>query len=152
MISVLARPSWSDIEKGTAHLALTITKTRVSPDFIVGVNRGGLVPAVILSHMLDVPLIPVSYSSKDGAGDDKNHSNVLPTIGDSFATPQTLLIVDDIADTGHTLAELTRHYRSQGNHVLTVSLYRKEFPVLVPDFAWQVISDDDPWIVFPWER
>lgn len=41
------------------------------PDFLVGVGRGGLVPAAYLSHRLDVPLLSVDHSSGDAAFADE---------------------------------------------------------------------------------
>ena len=51
-------------------------------DYILGINRGGLIPAVILSHMLKVPHIPICYSAPDGNGDDKNSRIDLPVMTD----------------------------------------------------------------------
>ena len=46
-------------------------------DFIVGLSRGGLVPAVYISHLLDKPLKTMDYSSKSGNGSG-NHLNEIP--------------------------------------------------------------------------
>lgn len=121
---------------------------RSRPDYIVGLSRGGLIPATILSHMTDIPLVPVKYSSKSGNGDNRNHDNVLPHIDGA-----TLLIVDDISDSGNTLREVVDHYRYEGHTVRTAALYYKELanPVFVPDIVWKTIPEDGPWIVFPWE-
>ena len=42
-------------------------------DGVLAPVRGGLWHGVIASHRLNVPLTPIQYSSKKGAGDDKNH-------------------------------------------------------------------------------
>ncbi len=128
---------------GIAETVLSEHKRK--PDVIIGVSRGGLIAAVRASHLLRVPMIPVSYSSKDGAGDDRNHNNTLPEL-----KGKKILIVDDIADSGHTLKELVDHY-SNDNKVETAALYYKVSSVLEPTYYGYPIDDDFGWVVFPWE-
>lgn len=119
-------------------------------DYIVGTNRGGLIPAVIISHMLKVPHLPISYSSPDGTGDDKNSLIDLPKIRDS-----KILIIDDICDSGLTMQYICRHYgRKMGNTVRSAVIYVKEHSSKhIPDFhAFAVINEKQDWIVFPWEQ
>lgn len=116
---------------------------------IVGVSRGGLVPAVVLSHLASVPLIPVSYSAKEGKGDGRNHTNVVP----QFNRDDVILIVDDIADSGYTLKELVESIQPQVSQVYTTSLYYKITSVYQPDFwCWTIGEKElDQWVWFPWE-
>ncbi len=117
---------------------------------IVGIARGGLFPALIISHLLDVPMESVYYSSERGAGDGKNHKNFLPKLS---AKPYSqILIVDDIYDTGNTLVEVTNYYITQQYDVSTAVLYYKEGSARRdPDVYIQQIPKDAPWIVFPYE-
>ena len=114
---------------------MQMQKARFEPVQVIGLTRGGLIPAVILSHMYnDIPVIPISYSSTDGAGDNKNHNNELPTIAQI-----NTLIIDDIADSGRTLHEVSSYYMHQGASVQTASLYYKEGSMIQPNFFWQEI-------------
>ena len=140
---VLTHPSYNDIEKGCARIALDLTMNNDhQPEVIVGLTRGGLFPAVILSHMLNLPMNAVSYSSKRGAGDNRNHINILPEIPSNNFESGTgrlpkdpcLLLVDDIADSGNTLKEVASEYRSRGHEVITAVLYWKESSIFQPDF------------------
>lgn len=145
----LYNPTYNDITDACIAFVKQIKMYNIEFDAIIGVSRGGLVPANILSHALDIPLIPVSYSSFNGKGDDRNHENVLPPIAD-----KKLLIIDDICDSGHTLRELADHYSAdQLNTVYTACIYYKlrKNPVIVTNFSWLTINEDSPWIVFPWE-
>ena len=160
MKPTLVHPSWHDIEKGASILALQIEKRRHGPppEWVVGLTRGGLIPAVIISHLLDLPMMPVNYSSKDGRGDNRNHNNSLPMISGDISSGAgvapsipSLLIVDDICDSGKTLLEVKEHYLKQQHYVWTAALYFKKTATIVPDFYWQRIWPDSPWIVFPWE-
>lgn len=129
-----------------------IRNLRYPPNCIIGLSRGGLFPAIVISHMLDnLEVIPVSYSSKSGKGDDKNYANALPLIGGCHSA--TLLVVDDICDSGQTLKEVVDFYAMRSHHVYTATLYYKAIPngPIEPDIYWHQIPEDAPWIIFPWE-
>lgn len=157
-------PTWKHVEESAQYLVLgleTISKTNDGwqPDYIIGLTRGGLIPAVLISHILDVPMIAVNYSSAVGAGDNKNHQNALPAIyggtvsgtGELPAAPN-LLIVDDICDSGHTLKEVYEFYANQGHNVHTAVMYYKEGGVFTPTLWWHWLPKDAPWIIFSWEN
>ena len=55
--------SWQDIDKLTKTLLRKIGKTKY--DCILGITRGGLIPAVKISHALNIPLQPVNYQTRD---------------------------------------------------------------------------------------
>ena len=158
---VTRKPSWNSIQIACQDVfAPAIKELPHDIDYIVGLSRGGLIPAVILSHLTDIPLFPVKYSSKSGNGDNKNHDNELPLppvdyVSGSHEPVQypTLLVVDDISDSGLTLREVVDCYRSEGHVVYSASLYYKELsePVITPDIIWRTIPEDGPWILFPWE-
>lgn len=117
-------------------------------DTIVGLTRGGLMPAQELSHLMNIPMVAVQYSSKEGAGDNKNHANELPEIKGN-----SILLVDDICDSGNTLRELHDIYESKGYKVFSAVIYYKtqKDPVYKPD-VWAInISQNFGWIIFPWE-
>lgn len=162
MKATLTHPSWAQIEKGCAKIALQLVKSNYKPDYIVGLSRGGLIPAVIISHILDIPLIPISYSSLEGNGDDKRNENILPTILGSgwsgmgkLPLPPNLFLIDEICDSGNTLYEVFEHYAKQGHSIRTATLYVKQLSLdnqlIIPDFYWQKIDNTSPWIEFPWE-
>lgn len=118
-------------------------------DTIVGLTRGGLMPAVELSHKMNIPMEAIQYSSKDGDGDSKNHANVLPKI-----TGKSILIVDDICDSGRTLKELHEHYEGMGYKVFSAVIFFKDHrdsTLYTPD-VWAIkISQNFGWIHFPFE-
>jgi hypoxanthine phosphoribosyltransferase len=147
-INNVLKPTYNDIHKACEILAEHVIKMTVKIDRIVGVSRGGLIPAVIMSHIMDLPFTPISYSSTSGAGDNKNHHNVLPDVdGD------VILIVDDICDTSLTLHEICEHYDTRGKIVYTAVLHFKERKdgKHVPDFYWVKVQENDGWIVYPFE-
>lgn len=132
--------------------ALTIVREARSIDWIdavVAPSRGGLMFGVIASHKLNVPLIPVRYSSKEGHGDDKNHTNelVLP-----WFPAKTLFLTDDIVDSGLTMQEIKDFYVSKGYKVITACFHYKEGSVFHPDLYFWRIPADSEFINFPYEN
>ena len=57
--------SWQDVENSCTNIALQMYKDNWRPDYIVGITRGGNVPATILSNMLDVRCEALKVSLRD---------------------------------------------------------------------------------------
>src|ERR1700712_2326413 len=69
------------------------------PDFVIGIGRGGLVPAVYLSHLLKLPMLSIDHSAKvPGFADE-----LLGKVAKKSAAGTRLLFVDDINDSGGTI-------------------------------------------------
>ncbi len=103
----------------------TIAEWARDKDFktIYGIPRGGLIVAVCLSHLLDLPIM---LSRED-------------------ITKQTL-IVDDIVDSGNTINQLYTLLGASDFHV--ASLYLADGATHTPAFFARQKTD---WVVFPWE-
>jgi hypoxanthine phosphoribosyltransferase len=143
----ITSPSYDALHSAAVMMVREI-RTMGWIDAVVAPARGGLLFGVIASHKLNVPLIPVSYSSKSGAGDDKNHSNELPEMSGSI---NTILITDDIVDSGKTLKEMVRHYEDHGIKVLTAAFHFKESAVYHPSVYYWRIPEDSEFINYPYE-
>lgn len=122
------------------------------PDFIIGVGRGGLVPAVYVSHALQIPMLSVDHSAKvPGFADE-----LLGKVADKSAAGTRLLFVDDINDTGGTILSIRNLLAENGCNPDNL-----RFAVLIDncrskarvDHAARIIdrSEDKRWFVFPWE-
>lgn len=164
---------WQQLEKNCTKLALDILKSGFNPDYIVGINRGGLTPAVMLSHMLDVPMHTLKVTLRDGAEEDCDHNLWMSEDAVGYGSmgclenePAKILIVDDINDTGATYAWIKQDWRSTCLPNLkewdTVFGSNVRFAVLVNNLSSKETADysameinkaEDPsWIVFPWEK
>jgi len=149
ILSYPTHPSWDELQEGCIQAAdaMRLNGTAVNVA-ILGLARGGLVNAVIFSHLLsNGPVISIDYSSKAGAGDNVgSHTQLLPEI-----RHQNLLIVDDIIDSGHTMAEVDFIYRQRGHIVVTYASYWKQGAAHTPDYFQYEIPAKSEWIIFPWE-
>jgi uncharacterized protein len=151
---------WTQIERWCHRIALDILKTDWRPDYIVGLTRGGLVPGVLLSHLLNVPM----HTLKVQLRDDDQDCEMNCWMPEDVADGKNILIVDDINDTGDTLAWIRDDWRKsvfRGNMdyhwhkrvrvaVLVNNLASKESV----DYSVDEINKalNDCWIVFPWEQ
>lgn len=143
------KPTYEEIDKAVRRMAALIKDLEMEFGAVLALARGGLIPGVILSKALSLPLMVANYSSKRGNGDDQDHDNVLPI----YENKKPLLIIDDICDTGRTLREVVDFYSSKNVSVYTAVLHFKNInvPPIFPDFRWQTIPQDSGWIVYPWE-
>lgn len=118
--------SWTGFDEIINDICRKIYRSGAEILKVYGIPRGGLVPAVAISHRLGVPLTD--------------------TLG-----PHTLL-VDDISDSGRTFEKLTNSGRilQVFPHFYTASIYIREGTVHLPNFYGLEIKDTR-WIVFPWE-
>lgn len=84
-----------------ATLARQITISRWRPDYIVGLTRGGLIPATMLSHWLQVPMHTLNVSLRDdsGMGPESN----LWMAEDAFGYPKAERFVENENDIGAVL-------------------------------------------------
>lgn len=145
-MSYPTHPSYDQIHEG----CMAFAQTYDAPDIILGLMRGGMPNAIILSHIYgDVEMLAVDYSSKKGKGENAgNHVNSLPDLRPEV---RRVLIVDDICDSGHTMAEVVKAYESRGYEVDCYVSYLKEGSVFWrTDHTYKIPADSD-WIVFPWE-
>ena len=117
---------WEDIEEAVKHLADFLKEQDIR--YVVGIPRGGLIPAVMISHQSGIPLTTL----------DK--LEVLEGI-----SKEQVAIVDDISDSGITLTP----FITQGYTVVTLC-HKFTCPIEVSNFKFQVQETD--WVLFPWER
>jgi hypoxanthine phosphoribosyltransferase len=143
----ITNPSYDQLHSAAITMVRE-ARTLAWIDCVIAPARGGLLHGVIASHKLNVPLVTIHYSSKQGKGDDKNHLNELPVL----TQYKTLYLCEDICDSGHTLKELADHYTSQGIKVITSVFHYKEGAAFRPDMYFWFIQKDSEFICYPWEN
>ncbi len=122
------------------------------PDFIVGIGRGGLVPGTFLSHRMAIALLSIDFSSEVPAFADA----LLAEIAAGTNGGRRYLLVDDINDSGKTIAALRRAIVGHGGlaeNVRFAVLINNVRSSEVVDYTSSTIdrSIDKDWFVFPWE-
>lgn len=137
--------TWSRTDALIVKLSKMIRKN-FSPDFVVGVARGGLVPAIRLSHLLDSEFRVVQIRHYSANGRLKKPK----LISGTGRLRGRVLVVDDVADTGKTLNFACRYVRRRGSKVVkTATLGCKPHAEFIPDYF---VFESARWMVFPWER
>lgn len=122
------------------------------PNFVIGIGRGGLVPAVYLSHQLNRPMLSIDHSSKvPGFADE-----LLAKVATHSAAGTRLLFVDDINDSGGTIDYIRRILTDDGcdnaNLRFAVLLNNERSKASVDYWAEMIDRQEDKrWFVFPWE-
>ena len=66
---------WNKVERAVKDVAMQMYKDNWRPDYIVGITRGGLVPAVMLSHMTDIPMHTLCVQLGAEGLDENTESN-----------------------------------------------------------------------------
>jgi hypoxanthine phosphoribosyltransferase len=142
-------PSWNQIYDMLLDLADRIRKDGFKPDIIVGVSRGGWLPARVLSDLLSNPnLANVRAEFYLGVAETKCEPSLTQPISVAVAG-KTVLIVDEVVDTGKSLKLVKEHIIEEGAvEARTATVYCKPWSNGKPDYYSKKTEN---WIVFPWE-
>jgi hypoxanthine phosphoribosyltransferase len=141
--------TWPLFGEGSRELAAQVADDRYYPDVIIAIARGGLTVAGALAYALSVKncsAINVEYYT--GIDERLEVPVLLPPALDLIdIKDEKVLLVDDVADTGHTLAMVQEVLAPSVQEVRTAVLYRKPRSVVAPEYVWR---HTDLWIDFPW--
>lgn len=158
--------SWGEFQGLVGKICRDISTTGWRPDYVVGITRGGLMPAVMISHYFGVPCETLKVSLRDGGQCESN----LWMAEDAFgveAPPKNILIVDDINDSGATINWIMDDWKSgcypDGDRWETLWNDNVKFATVFDnlasnarvkiDFVGKEINkaEKDVWIDFPFE-
>jgi hypoxanthine phosphoribosyltransferase len=144
------KPSWDEIEEITKKLAENIKKSRFKFDWIVGISRGGLVPARLLSDYLDCSKVAIMrVEFYENVGKTKDFPRITQPVGVSLKG-KNVLLVDDVADTGRSLVVAKDHIKRKGaKEIKIATLHYKPISIFKPDFY---VIETSAWIIYPWEK
>jgi hypoxanthine phosphoribosyltransferase len=173
--------SWQDVEKACVNIALQMYKDNWRPDYIVGITKGGNVPATILCNMLGVRGEALKVSLRD---DDMGPESNLWMAEDAFgyvneedretyksrwdiAKRKNILIVDDINDTGATFNWIKEDWqggclpdeetwKTVWNNNVRFAVITENLSSNFDDVSYSVHevnkAEEDVWLVYPWEN
>ena len=167
--------SWKDVENQVQDILRQIQLSNWQPDYVVGLTRGGLVPANLISQYLEIPMETLKVSLRD---DNSHPESNLWMAEDAYGYGdydlmasddgrKNILIVDDINDSGATLNYIKQDWQSScfpkdkrwkevwGNNVRVAVLVDNESSKSKLNVSYSAVdlnkAEEDCWIVFPWE-
>ena len=119
------------------------------PDIILAIARGGMLPAGALAYALSVKnLYVMNVEYYTGVGERLDFPVILPPpLSFVDLDSARVLIVDDVADTGHTLALVHDFCAPNVAEVRSAVLYEKPRSTIKCEYVWK---RTDRWIDFPW--
>lgn len=143
--------SWDEAYQLAKSLAYKIKSSGFKPDMVIGVARGGFVPARIVCDIL---------FQKDLASVRVEHWGIASSLGKAkikYPLPEEadiagkkILIVDDVADSGGTYAAILDYMKGKAPaEIKTASLHYKTCSSFIPDY-WGEKQDTWQWIIYPW--
>jgi uncharacterized protein len=167
--------TWQDVERQTQEILRQINLDRWRPDYVVGLTRGGLVPANLISQYLECRMETLKVSLRDGAEQETNCWMAEDAFGyggdDGYpadSLKKNILIVDDINDSGATLNWIRNDWMSScfstspvwdhiwGHNVRVAVLVDNESSKSEIPVSYSAVdlnkAEEDCWIVFPWEE
>jgi hypoxanthine phosphoribosyltransferase len=156
--------TWQDVEHQTQEILRQLHTDAWQPDYVVGLTRGGLVPANLISQYLECVMECLKVSLRDDASQPESN---LWMAEDAYEGKH-ILIVDDINDSGATLNWIQQDWMSScfpnnqerwkqvwGNNVRVAVLVDNEASASKLNVSYSAVdlnkADEDVWVVFPWE-
>ncbi len=141
--------SWDEAYRLARNLSRKIKSSGFRPDLVIGIARGGLVPARVVCDFLLL---------KDLAAIKVEHWGIAATLGKAkIKFPlqvdikgKKILVVDDVADSGDTFSVVMDYLaKKEPMEIKTAVLHYKTCSTCVPDY-WAEKLDDWKWIIYPW--
>lgn len=140
---------WDQFGDASRELAQTISHDGYIPDVVVAIARGGLLLSGSIAYALGVKSCgAVNAEFYTGIGTRLPEPIMLPPLLDEASiVGKKVLLVDDVSDSGRTLAMVVQLLELTGAEVRTVVLYTKPGTVYEPTYTWRRTP---LWITFPW--
>ncbi len=141
--------TWQDLGDGARDLAEQVHLDGYRPDMVLAIARGGLLVAGALSYALGVKnTFTMNVEFYTGIDERLEMPMLLPPVPDLVDFAETsVLIADDVADTGATLALVKDFCEGKVAEVRCAVLYEKPRSEVACEYVWRRV---DRWIDFPW--
>jgi hypothetical protein len=148
-VSERERMSWDDLGRGARELAEAVLADGWRPDMLLSIARGGLLLGGALGYALDVKnTFTMNVEFYVGVDERLPMPMILPPVPELVDLEEArVLIVDDVADTGRTLALVKDFCAGRVGEVRAAVLYEKPRSEVRCEYVWR---RTDRWIDFPW--
>jgi len=146
---LLIERTQADIEYFTRNVFKKFTEEGLT--HIVGLARGGLIPATMVAYYFDLPIVVANYSSVNSpnAWNSKEKLDFLPDSNFPLTSESRILLVDDISDTGHTMKEAKAEFERISSVCFTATIDVREDTIFVPDYTSFGVPKNSV-ILYPW--
>jgi len=141
--------SWDQSYQMTFYLFEKITDDEFFPDVIVGIARGGWIPARLLADFYgNKRTANIKIEFYDNTSRASDNPIITQEISENVES-KIVLVVDDVADSGKSLIAAVEHVKNMNpKEIRTATLYYKKHSLLKPDYY---IRETQSWVVYPWE-
>jgi hypoxanthine phosphoribosyltransferase len=141
--------SWSRFGDASRELAAQVAGSGYRPGIILGIARGGLIPAAAVAYAIQVKnVFMMSIEFYTGVEERLEFPVMLPPLLNAVDIKgAAVLVVDDVADTGRTLKLVKDFCAEHVNEVRCAVLYEKPQSIVKCEYVWR---RTDQWIDFPW--
>jgi hypoxanthine phosphoribosyltransferase len=141
--------SWADLDALVERLATAVGREF---DVILAIARGGLVPAGMLAYRLGIrDILVASIAAYDDDGVRAADPAFLEFPPDDLLHGRRVLLVDEVWDSGTTIAAATARARAAGALVTTAVLHYKPGRSLIADRPDHHVVETDAWVVYPFK-
>lgn len=139
---------WAEYGSLLENLAKKVSSHHPKFDLVIGIARGGIPVAMVVSDRLGARVDFINVKSYDGIG-RRTKPKILTTITEDVNCERVLL-VDDIVDEGDTMVTVSKYLITKDPEAIkTAAIFTKPWSSVRPDFSLGVV---DSWVVFPYER
>ena len=140
---------WDELGDAAKDLAAQVRDSGWKPDIVLAIARGGLLPGGAVGYALGVKnTFSISVEFYTGVDTRLDVPMVLPPVPNLVdLDDKNVLIVDDVADTGHTLEVVQEFCEGGVAETRVACLYEKPQSVVKCEYVWR---RTDRWITFPW--
>ena len=144
--------TWDEIAQWTETVARKITATGFRPTVVIGLTRGGWVPARLICDHLKVKKLYAVKTEHWGVTANRDGKALLTQELSIDIAKDKVLVVDDITDTGESLILAMGHLGKMGPTELRSStLLHIAHSKIQPDyFCIHVPQEEWTWFIFPW--
>jgi uncharacterized protein len=139
--------SWPEYGNLAEALAEKVRSRGVKFDVVIGIARGGMPVAMVVSDHLGVGVDFINVKSYEGIA-QRSTPRILSTLSEGIGG-KSILLVDDLVDQGDTMETVKSFLDGQNHRLLqTAVLFKKPWSKFEPDYYLEVV---DKWVVFPFE-
>jgi hypoxanthine phosphoribosyltransferase len=140
---------WGEVGNATRELATAVHEDGYEPDVILAIARGGLIVAAALGYALGVKnTFTMNVEFYTGVDERLPVPMILPPAPELLNLEDArILVADDVADTGATLALVQEFCEAKVAEIRFATLYEKPRSTVKCDYVWR---RTDRWIEFPW--